>query len=212
MKAQTFAIMISAFIICSLFYGYYSTELSRAILERDLTIESLETEKRKLSKIVSARETIKQKRIELDYLFPIHIDDWIAGPSALTSAYGKRTDDEVGGPYNDGFHSGLDLWSVSHVGSTWQARIVAVSDGWCEHWINDPVKGRYILIHHSDGNESEYHHLSKAYIRDGDEVKKGMVIARQGSTGFSTGAHLHFELWINEKAVNPLKYISVPEE
>lgn len=211
MKAQTFAIMISAFIICCLFYGYYSTESNTVIRELDLTIETLRTENRKLSKIVLAKETIRQKRIELDYLWPIHLEDWIPGPSELTSPFGERDKAEAGG-LSDGYHEGLDLYGVNHSGPVWLARVIAISDGWAEHWVNDPIKGRYIIVHHNDGNKSQYHHLSKAYIKDGDRVTRGQPIGRMGNTGISTGPHLHFELEINGKLVNPLKYITVPEE
>ena len=211
MKAQTFAFIISAFIICSLFYGYYSTQSSPIIQDRDNTILELQKENQQLSKIVLARETVKQKRIELDYLWPIHIEDWIPGPSKLTSPFGERDDSEAGG-LSDGYHEGDDMWGVNHSKETWLARIVAVTDGWVEHFLNDPIKGEWYLLHHDDGNESEYHHVSKGYVLDGERVIKGQVIARMGNSGISTGPHLHFQLMIDGKLVNPLKYIEIPKE
>ena len=176
-----------------------------------IVIEELQKENRQLSKIVLARKTIKQKRIELDYLWPIHIEDWIPGPSRLTSPFGERDDSEAGG-LSDGYHEGDDMWGVNHSKETWLARIVAVADGWIEHFLNDPIKGEWYLLHHDDGNESEYHHVSKGYILDGTRVVKGQVIARMGNTGISTGPHLHFQLTIDGKLVNPLKYIEIPKE
>ncbi len=164
-----------------------------------------------LTAVIEYREEIEYKKIELDYLWPIALEDWRPGPSELTSPFGEREDNEAGG-LSDGYHEGLDLWGVDHLGPVWMARIVAIADGWAEHWVNDPIKGRYILIHHDDGNESEYHHLSKAYIRDGDRVEKGQPIGRMGNTGISTGPHLHFQLTIDGKLVNPLKYIEIPRE
>ena len=181
------------------------------VQQNAIVIEELQKENRQLSKIVSARETIKQKRIELDYLWPIHIEDWIPGPSRLTSPFGERDDSEAGG-LSDGYHEGDDMWGVNHSKETWLARPVAITSGWVEHWLNDPIKGEYILLHHDDGNESEYHHLSKAYVLDGDKVIQGQVLGRIGNTGISTGPHLHFQLTINGKLVNPLKYIEIPKE
>lgn len=215
MKAQTFAFIISAFIICSLFYGYYSTQSSPVIQDRDNTIVELQKENRQQAKIISKREYIEYKKIELDYLWPIHLEDWIPGPSELTSAFGERDDSEAGG-LSDGYHEGDDMWGVFHSGEygkeTWLARITVITDGWVEHFLNDPVKGEWYLLHHDDGNESEYHHVSKGYILDGERVYQGQVIARMGNTGISTGPHLHFQLTISGKLVNPLKYIEIPKE
>ena len=212
MKAQTFAFIISAFIICSLFYGYYSTQSSPIIQDRDITILELQKENRQLSKIVLAREAIKQKRIELDYLWPIALEDWIPGNHEITSFFGERDDSEAGG-LSDGYHEGTDMWGLEiYDGITKMGRIIAVADGWVEYFLNDPVKGEWYLLYHDDGNESEYHHVSKGYVLDGARVVKGQVIARMGNTGISTGPHLHFQLTIDGKLVNPLKYISIPKE
>lgn len=163
---------------------------------------------------------------ELDYRFPIHDDDfiWDGEGGDLTSPFGERDPREVGG-LGDYFHDGLDLWGVSHV-ATWRARVVAVEDGVIlNHWINHEVYGKMIEILHLDGSISMYAHLSKSYIHErrvvnGELVpwivEKGDVIGRIGDTspfykvrGMKT--HLHFQLTIDGRLVNPLKYIKVPE-
>ena len=207
MKWLLFVTVYSAVVISGLIIDNAQEGARRTAI----VIENLQKENRQLSKIVLAREQERDDKIELDYIWPIHIADWIPGPSRLTSPFGERDDSEAGG-LSDGYHEGLDLWGVDHSGPVWMARIVAVSDGWVEHFLNDPIKGEWYLLHHDDGNESEYHHVSKGYVLDGNRVSKGQVIARMGNTGISTGPHLHFQLTINGKLVKPLKYIEIPKE
>ncbi len=67
--------------------------------------------------------------------------------------------------------------------------------------------GNTILLDHGDGVKTRYGHASKLYVKVGDTVKRGEVIAAMGSTGRSTGPHIHFEVIINGTKYNPLNYI-----
>lgn len=67
--------------------------------------------------------------------------------------------------------------------------------------------GNEILINHGGGKKTRYAHCSKFYVKAGDKVSKGQTIAAMGSTGWSTGPHVHFEVIINGKRYNPLAYI-----
>lgn len=67
--------------------------------------------------------------------------------------------------------------------------------------------GNQVLIDHDGGKKTRYAHLSKFYVKKGDKVTKGQTIGEMGSTGWSTGPHLHFEVIINGKKQNPLNYI-----
>ncbi|MCK4554432.1 M23 family metallopeptidase [Candidatus Parcubacteria bacterium] len=67
--------------------------------------------------------------------------------------------------------------------------------------------GNQIVINHGGGKKTRYAHLSKFYVSKGDKVNKGQTIAAMGSTGWSTGSHLHFEVIINNRKYNPLNYI-----
>lgn len=67
--------------------------------------------------------------------------------------------------------------------------------------------GNQIVIDHGGGKKTRYAHLSKAYVKKGDHVTKGQTIGAMGSTGWSTGPHLHFEVIINGTKYNPLNYI-----
>jgi murein DD-endopeptidase MepM/ murein hydrolase activator NlpD len=65
-----------------------------------------------------------------------------------------------------------------------------------------------VIIDHGDNVTSVYAHLSRIAAQKGDNVNKGALIAYVGSTGFSTGPHLHFEIRIDGKVVDPLKYLN----
>lgn len=67
--------------------------------------------------------------------------------------------------------------------------------------------GNYIIINHNDGTTSQYNHCSKLMVNAGSTVSQGQVIAKVGSTGTSTGAHLDFRITVNGQLVNPLEYV-----
>ena len=68
--------------------------------------------------------------------------------------------------------------------------------------------GNNVVISHADGRLTRYAHNSKLLVKAGQHVEQGEPIALSGSTGRSTGPHVHFEIYINGSAVDPLKYIS----
>ncbi|MEG2915886.1 MAG: M23 family metallopeptidase, partial [Oscillospiraceae bacterium] len=67
--------------------------------------------------------------------------------------------------------------------------------------------GKYIIIDHGGGITTLYGHTSQIYVNVGDTVSRGQAIAAVGSTGWSTGPHLHFEVRVNKKHVNPWTYL-----
>lgn len=99
-------------------------------------------------------------------------------------------------------HTGLDI-EGDYVDPVYASAdgVVEVS-GW-----NSGGYGLQIVINHGNGTKTRYAHNSKMYVKVGDEVKRGQVIAMVGTTGRSTGTHLHYEVYINNKRVNPLPYI-----
>ena len=102
------------------------------------------------------------------------------------------------------FHYGLDL-----AASTGTA-VKAAKSGIVKEasWIGG--YGNAVYIDHPDGTQTRYAHMSKLNVSEGDSVDQGDVIGKVGSTGVSTGPHLHFEIRVKGYAVDPLEYISQP--
>lgn len=67
--------------------------------------------------------------------------------------------------------------------------------------------GKYVMLDHGSGKKTLYGHLSKNFVQVGEKIKKGQVIGMMGTTGRSTGVHLHFEIRFGSSLVNPLKYV-----
>lgn len=116
----------------------------------------------------------------------------------LSSYFGMRTDPFTG---RRAFHSGLDF--AGKMGSD----VVAVAAGVVTYAGKRSGYGNLVEINHGNGYSTRYGHNSKILVSVGQTIKKGQVIAKMGSTGRSTGPHVHFEVLINGHAVNPKKYI-----
>ena len=119
----------------------------------------------------------------------------------LTSSYGMRVNPVTG---NLRLHQGVDLAAPAGT------EVFAAADGTVTETGNDPVYGIYVIIKHNDNWASLYGHLQKAGVSLRSNVKSGTVIGWVGSTGQSTGPHLHFELRQNGKARDPDKYLFLP--
>ena len=96
------------------------------------------------------------------------------------------------------FHNGLDIAAPygTYIGAAREG--VVVSTGWNGGY------GKAVIIQHDNGYKTMYGHMSAIYAKPGDRVRAGKVLGRVGSTGLSTGPHLHFTLWHNEKLLNPM--------
>jgi murein DD-endopeptidase MepM/ murein hydrolase activator NlpD len=102
------------------------------------------------------------------------------------------------------FHAGVDL--SAPFGTT----VVAAADGVVVAVGHTRVGyGNYVVIGHGTGIMTLYGHLLETNVEVGDAVKRGQRIGLEGSTGWSTGAHLHFELRVNDAVVDPLPYLPV---
>ena len=98
-------------------------------------------------------------------------------------------------------HRGMDI--ASRTGTP----IIATADGKVVQTRNDSMMGKYIVIDHGYGFRTRYGHLSQFKVKNGQKVKRGDVIALMGSTGYSTGPHLHYEVIRNGKFHNPTRFI-----
>jgi murein DD-endopeptidase MepM/ murein hydrolase activator NlpD len=108
------------------------------------------------------------------------------------------------------FHPVLKRWKA-HLGTDFGARrgtpILAVAKGKIIYAGWKGANGNLIKIKHRDGYTTIYAHLSRIKIKCGEEVKKGEVIGYVGSTGRSTGSHLHFGVYRNGRAINPMRMV-----
>ena len=117
----------------------------------------------------------------------------------FTSGYGTRTDPFRGGAAR---HQGIDL--AAPVGTP----IYATAEGTVnEAGYNSGGYGNLIKLDHGKGIETRYGHLSAIMVKAGQRVTRGQQIGRMGSTGRSTGSHLHYEVRIDGRAVNPIPFM-----
>ena len=117
----------------------------------------------------------------------------------FTSGYGTRTDPFRGGAAR---HQGIDL------AAAYGTPIYATADGVVtDAGYNNGGYGNLVKIDHGRGIETRYGHMSAILVREGQRVVRGQQIGRMGSTGRSTGNHLHYEVRIDGRAVNPIPFM-----
>ncbi|WP_030540276.1 M23 family metallopeptidase [Sphingobium sp. DC-2] len=121
---------------------------------------------------------------------------------SLTSNFGVRSD-----PFNGGarMHKGVDI--PGPVGTP----IYATADGIVSRagWASG--YGNLVQISHGGGMETRYGHMSKLIVSANSYVRRGQLIGLMGSTGRSTGSHLHYEVRVDGQAVNPLPFVAGPD-
>ena len=114
---------------------------------------------------------------------------------AITSKFGYRVS-PITNQYS--LHKGLDIAAPQNT------KIYAAYNGLVIKSEYNGINGNYIVIKHSDNLKTTYNHCNKLLAKEGEEVKTGDVIALVGETGYATGNHLHFEVLLNGKYINPL--------
>lgn len=132
----------------------------------------------------------------------ISSDTFVAGRPItkgwMSSRYGQRTDPFTG---RLAWHAGVDFAGKQG------ADIIAVASG-VVTWSGDRYGyGRMVEINHGNGYKTRYAHCEELKVKTGDIVRKGDVVALMGSTGRSTGPHVHFEVYKNGRTVDPAAYI-----
>lgn len=121
----------------------------------------------------------------------------------LTSGFGTRVDPFRG---HLAFHSGMDM--SAPLGT----KILSTTDGRVTFTGWKGAYGNMVDVEHGFGFSTRYGHLSKILVKNGQFVKKGQVIAIQGSTGRSTGQHLHYEVRYNNNPLNPKNFLKAGED
>lgn len=173
-------------------YGVQRQDEMVRSMDRDLKGLRVEGQVRELS-FEELTEAMKDKR-----------SLWASTPSIwpvrgwLTSGFGRRTSPFTGNPDT---HNGIDI-AARH-----DTPVIAPAAGVVSYQGFDSGLGKMVKIAHGYGMQSLYGHMSKSAVKVGQKIKRGDVIGYVGSTGLSTGPHLHYEVNVNGVAVNPLRYI-----
>ena len=185
--------------------------LNRAIDEYYLHLEPTDEEYKRhfLAPVIMERmengEIMKGSEYYEDgdeYIWPLPMANYSKG--VITSRYGYRTYTNSDGVKVSGFHSGYDLGVIKGT------EIYACRSGTVVTSGYNSSYGYYIDILHDDGTATRYAHCSKLLVKEGEFVLQGENIALVGSTGNSTGNHLHFEVRSNRTAQDPSKYVAMP--
>lgn len=171
---------------------------SHAMSEEELKAAILE-----LTEAVDARDdymsTIEAKILQKSVLKDMLPNSSPVDAAFNSSSYGWRID-----PFNGSkaFHEGLDFTANSGTA------IRAAADGIVSTAERTPDYGNIVKIDHGSGLETRYAHASKLLVKPGERVIKGQIVAEVGSTGRSTGPHLHYEIRLNGNALDPRKYLN----
>lgn len=159
-------------------------ELSTLIAQKEAQIKALD-------RILSQ----KKWQSNLNYLANLPVRQ-----GAITSTYGYRTDPFTG---RTAFHAGMDFSGPEG------EDIYAVAAGIVSFAGQKSGYGNVIEVTHGDGYITRYAHASRLAAKEGDMVAKDQVIAYMGSTGRSTGTHLHYEVLANGRQIDPMTYVSM---
>lgn len=120
----------------------------------------------------------------------------------VSSLFGVRTDPVTG---VEGFHNGVDIAAPlsTPIRAAQEGRVVVIEN-------NDPIYGNFITIEHAGDFTTTYAHLQSVNVQAGQRVTISSQIGKVGNTGHSTGPHIHFEVALDDKALNPLSYMYIP--
>jgi murein DD-endopeptidase MepM/ murein hydrolase activator NlpD len=121
----------------------------------------------------------------------------------VTSKFGYRRHPITG---RRSMHKGIDIAAKHGTDIVAMADGIVIFSGWKGGY------GKIVEVRHANGLETRYAHNSANLAKEGDMVRKGQVIAKLGSTGRSTGPHVHFEVRRNGEAVNPMQYLDLSKK
>ncbi len=169
----------------------------------DETGDSFQSLDKELDSLSVSLKEAKSEVEAYQHLQRITPSIWPTGYRKVTSTFGTRKDPFTG---TWSFHSGIDI-AGAHGSS-----IYAAADGIVTHAGYSQSEGYNVIINHSNGIKTHYMHLSSTETEYGASVNKGDVIGKMGSTGRSTGTHLHYEILVNGQSVDPKPYMKSSRE
>jgi murein DD-endopeptidase MepM/ murein hydrolase activator NlpD len=154
-------------------------------------LAALETKMSVLEHKLVTQEAVLRERGFTPSIWPVD--------GKLESGFGGRRNPFGGSSYE--FHEGQDIDAQTGDPVVAGAKGTVIFVGWQHGY------GRLIIIDHGGGLSTRYGHLSEFDVEEGQDVARGQFIGRVGSTGRSTGPHLHYEVRINDDPVNPIQYL-----
>lgn len=183
--------------------------LEEKLVEKQKLLDSLAEDIEKYKAIYEAAEAeeerlIRENQSAMSYgANPVKYTGGVMAwpvPSShrITSAYGYRIHPVY---KTKKFHSGIDI------GASYGVDIIAAADGTVTLSADNGGYGKCLIINHGSGISTLYGHNSVLLVSKGQKVTKGQVIAKAGSTGVSTGPHLHFEVRVNGSTADPTQYL-----
>ena len=122
---------------------------------------------------------------------------WPSYATTITSLFGNRTHPITGRPNN---HTGVDI-AASGGSDIWAAKSGVVLTSTYNN-----SYGNYVVVSHANGESTLYAHMSRRLVSEGETVTQGQTIGLVGTTGSSTGNHLHFEIRVNGVRQDPMNY------
>jgi murein DD-endopeptidase MepM/ murein hydrolase activator NlpD len=180
--------------------AFYPIEESVIHREESLNAISFPELDRQIAQLIAGLTDAKQA-------FEAYLHELSVTPSILpttsariTSGFGTRRDPFTNTP---ALHTGIDFGAPLH------ADVYATADGAVYAAGKDKVRGNFVTIDHGGGLKTTYMHMSEVIVKRNQAVKKGEVIGYVGSTGRSTGPHLHYEVSLNGKAIDPQPYLNL---
>ena len=167
-------------------------ECKNEILEKTIELDFEIEERKSYTNDISTEDKIEEQKTDIikEYKKPETFYPTVS--TYISSYYGNRS---------MGWHSGIDI------AGSYADPIYAYKNGEVISACYSGGYGNMILVQHEDGTETRYAHLSSILVSVGEYVYGGEKIGLMGSTGNSTGNHLHFEMIINNETVNPYNYI-----
>ena len=167
--------------------------VSRGLPERRESLAKLEARYEKQREEAAARAVEKDKAARTSV--PGNIPSGWPTSGDISSPFGWRWN-------GTDFHPGIDIANDMGTPIVATADGVVTTAGW-----NGGGYGNMVDIDHGNGILTRYGHASEVVVHEGQHVKRGEVIAYMGSTGFSTGPHVHYEIHVNGETVNPASYL-----
>jgi murein DD-endopeptidase MepM/ murein hydrolase activator NlpD len=158
-----------------------------------------------LDALIAQASYLEQSQQSLDTVFEdersilVSTPGWLPCVGPITSGFGYRDHPLTG---LKEFHSGLDISGPSGT------PIAATADGLVVKISREAGYGLLVVVNHGYGLMTRYGHLSGSLVQPGQRVRRGQIIATMGSSGRTTGSHLHYEVFVNGVPVNPIRFLA----